>query len=127
VRREGKTWTHPWLTLNAARNRTGRTRCGFVVGKQLGKAHDRNRAKRRTREAVRLAYAGIAPGWDLVFIIRLPVLDVPFAALERAVHDLLRRAGLWAPLEGAHVTPDATPTHTNDHPPVPTPLASDPA
>ena len=55
VRRERKSWAHRLLILNVARNRTGRTRCGFVVGKQIGKAHDRNRAKRRVREAVRLA------------------------------------------------------------------------
>src|ERR671938_511331 len=81
VRRNGKTWAHPWLSLSALRNRTGRTRCGFVVGRQLGKAHDRNRAKRRMREAVRLVYAQIAPGWDLVFIVRPPVLRAPFPEL----------------------------------------------
>src|SRR5919202_6187430 len=105
VRRSGKTWAHPRLSLSAMRNRTGRTRCGFVVGKQIGKAHDRNRAKRRTREAVRLVYAQIAPGWDLVFIIRSSVLRAPFAAVLAAVRELLRRAGLWvAPQVGQELT-----------------------
>ena len=115
------------LTLNAVRNRTGRTRCGFIVGKQLGKAHDRNRAKRRTREAVRLAYSQIAPGWDIVFIVRPRVLEVPFETLERAVQDLLRRAGLWIPPEVTYLAPDATSTRPGNHPPVSAPLASDPS
>jgi ribonuclease P protein component len=95
VRRDGKSWSHPLFILNSARNRAGRTRCGFVVGKQLGKAHDRNRAKRRVREAVRRQYAQLAPGYDLVFVIRAPALSAPFPDLTAAVAELARRAGLW--------------------------------
>lgn len=95
VRRDGTSWSHPLFILNAARNRVGRTRCGFVVGKQVGKAHDRNRAKRRAREAVRRQYESIKPGYDLVFVVRTPATRADFADLERAVADLLRRAGLW--------------------------------
>ncbi len=97
VRREGKSWAHPFFVLNAARNRAGRTRCGFVTGKKLGKAHDRNRAKRRTREAVRLVYDHIAPGYDLVFVLRSAVLDAPFVDLQQAVATTLERAKLWRP------------------------------
>jgi len=80
--------------LNAARNRVGRTRCGFVVGKKLGKAHDRNRIKRRVREAVRLQYAAIAPGYDLVFVVRPAATGVSFSELQQAVTGLLQRAGI---------------------------------
>lgn len=101
VRRDGTSWSHPLFILNAARNRVGRTRCGFVVGKQFGKAHDRNRAKRRAREAVRRHYASIKPGYDLVFVVRTATNKAAFSDLERAVADLLRRAGLWiAPPDG---------------------------
>ncbi len=101
VRRDGKSWSHPLFVMNAARNRVGRTRCGFVVGKQFGKAHDRNRAKRRAREAVRRVYMHIAAGYDLVFVVRTPVLHAPFPDLERAIVELLKRAGLW-------ISPQAT-------------------
>jgi ribonuclease P protein component len=97
VRREGKSWAHPFFVLNAARNRAGRTRCGFVTGKKLGKAHDRNRAKRRVREAVRLAYDQITPGYDLVFVLRTAVLDAPFDELQQALIMTLQRAKLWQP------------------------------
>lgn len=95
VRRDGKSWSHPLFILNSARNRVGRTRCGFVAGKQLGKAHDRNRARRRVREAVRRQYAQLAPGYDLVFVIRAPALTAPFPELMAAIADVARRAGLW--------------------------------
>ncbi len=97
VRRDGISWTHPLLILNAARNRAGHTRCGFIVGKQFGKAHDRNRAKRRVREAVRLLYSNIAPSYDLVFVVRPPAANAPFTELQQAVTELLQRAGLWQP------------------------------
>jgi ribonuclease P protein component len=95
VRREGTSWPHPFFVLNAARNRVGRTRCGVVVGKQLGKAHDRNRAKRRVREAIRLLYDNIVPGYDLVFVVRVPSVEASFAALQAALSELLHRADLW--------------------------------
>ncbi|HET9221433.1 MAG TPA: ribonuclease P protein component [Roseiflexaceae bacterium] len=96
VRRTGRSWSTPLLTLNAATSRRRVSRCGFVVGKRVGKAVDRNRARRRVREAVRLAYERIGSGWDLVFILRSPELaTVEFVQLQTLVEQLLRRAGVW--------------------------------
>ena len=96
VRREGRSWNTSLLLLNSAPSRRRQTRCGFVVAKRLGNAVVRNRAKRRTREAVRLVLAHIASGYDLVFVIRHPsVTTVPFATLQRTIEQLVRQAGLW--------------------------------
>jgi len=96
VRREGRSWGSPLLTLNAAVSRRRVSRCGFVAGKRFGKAVERNRARRRVREAVRLAYDRITPGWDLVFVLRSRELTtIEFAQLQAAVEQLLRRAGVW--------------------------------
>lgn len=96
VRREGRSWDTPLVTLNAATSRRRTSRCGFVVGKRIGGAVERNRAKRRMREAVRLVYDHIAPGWDLVFVIRSPaVTTVAFEQLRGTVEQLLKRAGIW--------------------------------
>lgn len=96
VRREGRSWGASLLLLNSAPSRRKQTRCGFVVAKRLGNAVVRNRAKRRTREAVRLILAHIAPGHDLVFVIRhADVATVPFDRLQATVEQLVRQAGLW--------------------------------
>lgn len=97
ARREGRSFSAPLLTLNVVPGRRRRTRCGFVVGKQLGTAVRRNRAKRRTREAVRLALPNITPGYDIVFVVRSPeLLTAPFATIRQAVEQLLRRARIWS-------------------------------
>jgi ribonuclease P protein component len=96
VRRDGRRWDAGLIALNAAPSRRRVSRCGFTVGKHFGKAVARNRARRRVREAVRLMYDRIAPGWDLVFILRSPTLtDVPFPQIEAAVVQLLQRSGVW--------------------------------
>ena len=96
ARREGKKWDVPLFTLQAVGNRRRTSRCGFVVSKRIGIAVIRNRAKRRLREAVRLVYNQIAPGWDLVLIVRSPlVAEADFAQLSASVIQALQRAGVW--------------------------------
>lgn len=86
----------PLLSLHVAASRRRGLRCGFVVGKHLGGAVERNRAKRRAREAVRLVLASIVRGYDLVFVVRSPdVATVPFLTLQETIVMLLRRAQLW--------------------------------
>jgi ribonuclease P protein component len=97
ARREGRSFTLPLLTLNVVPGRRRRTRCGFVVGKQIGTAVRRNRAKRRVREAVRLVLPRITPGYDIVFVVRSPeLLAASFTTISQAVEQLLRRARIWS-------------------------------
>jgi ribonuclease P protein component len=96
VRRSGRRWDDEHLILNAAPSRRRVSRCGFVVSKRIGTAVVRNRARRRVREAVRLTYDHIAPGWDLVFVIRSPDLaTIEFHRIQASVTRLLQRAGAW--------------------------------
>ena len=96
VRRAGRSWEHHLFVLRITPNRRHITRCGFVVGKRLGSAVVRNRAKRRVREAIRLMYQHIKPGWDVVFVIRSPATaTVAFVTIQDAVEDLLQQAGIW--------------------------------
>lgn len=55
---------------------------GYTATKKVGGAVERNRAKRRLREAARrlLAQYGL-PGWDYVFIAREATLDTGWARL----------------------------------------------
>jgi ribonuclease P protein component len=67
-------------------------RVGFTVGKVLGGAVERNRIKRRMREAVRLSPAAWDGPIDVVFNPRKSVLGLPFAELQNEVTRGLRLA-----------------------------------
>jgi len=109
VRREGRLFSSALLNLSVVTGRRHRVRCGFVVTKQFGGAVERNRAKRRVREAVRLLLPSISPGYDVVIIIRsTEVLTVPFLELSHVVEQLLRRSGVWRQLEPDRLSPPNT-------------------
>ncbi len=75
-------------------------RFGFTLTKKVGNAVVRNRARRRLREAVRLAPPDLParPGHDYVIVGRIEAVRLPFEALGRelarglgAVHERGRR------------------------------------
>jgi ribonuclease P protein component len=67
-------------------------RVGLTVGKVLGGSVERNRIKRRMREAVRLSPAAWEGPIDIIFNPRKSVLDLPFTALVNEVARGLRLA-----------------------------------
>jgi ribonuclease P protein component len=67
-------------------------RIGLTVGKVLGEAVERNRIKRRMREAVRLSWSACEGPVDVVFNPRKSVLALPFAELAEEVAGALRLA-----------------------------------
>src|SRR5512136_1641290 len=94
TRREGKAWTDHLMVLCALPNDLTYSRFGFAASKRIGKAVDRNRARRRMREAVRLCRGTLAEGWDMVFVARPPIVHAPYAEIVRAIQKLLSQAKL---------------------------------
>ncbi len=92
VFRKGRAWNNGLLVLRTLPNHLDHNRHGFVTSKRLGGAVVRNRVRRRLREAVRTL--SLRPGWDLVFSAKVAAVGAPFQELNRAVVDLLGRAGI---------------------------------
>lgn len=95
LRASGRAWRHPFVVLSVAPNALSHNRYGFITGKRLGNAVQRNRIRRLLREAVRQAHPALRGGHDMVFIARDAIAGQPFAAVQEAVMTCLRRAGLW--------------------------------
>ena len=70
----------------------GRPRVGLTAGKVLGKAHERNRIKRRMREALRRHVELLPQGCDLILHPRRVVLTLEFAKLEAEIVRILQQA-----------------------------------
>ena len=84
----------PYLVLYARKNRTECNRVGITVSKKLGKAHIRNRIRRRLREVYRINEEKFLPGWDIVIVARSRALDAPFDKLTRSYLSLAKKAGI---------------------------------
>ena len=80
------------------RHDTGEPRIGFTVTKKAGSAVERNRIRRRLREASKnvMSAAG-KPGFDYVLVARREALAAPFAGmideLQRAMKKIHAKAG----------------------------------
>jgi ribonuclease P protein component len=71
-------------------------RVGLTAGKVLGKANERNRIKRRMREALR-RYVDLLPqGFDLILHPRRIVLTLEFGKLEAEIVRILHQARVEA-------------------------------
>lgn len=91
--RKGTVISGPLLVLRHQPNDTGGVRWGFAVGKRLAKhAVDRNRTKRRLREAAR--QVPVQPGYDIIVTARARTLTADFPSLIAAIDKGISRAGL---------------------------------
>ncbi len=94
VKREGRRFQTPFFNLLTCPSRMPGTRIGIVVGKRLGGAVTRNRAKRRFRELARCVRPQLVAGRDLVVFPRREALLASYHLLRESWRAALRHEGV---------------------------------
>lgn len=95
VFRFGKSSANRQFVVYVLRNpKTEHFRVGISASKKLGSAVVRNRLRRVVKEIMRHHVGEIAPHHDLVIILRKPVAEMDFHAIEKSLLHVLRRASL---------------------------------
>ncbi|MDR1538207.1 MAG: ribonuclease P protein component [Clostridiales bacterium] len=105
----GKSCANSELVLYALANDTNENRLGISVSKKVGKSVVRSRVTRLIRESYRLSEERVAAGNDLVFIARKSAKGAPFAAVQRAMVNLLKKQGLLKRAEQKTLSADKAP------------------
>lgn len=71
-----------------------KTHIGFVTGKKVGGAVQRNRARRLMKEVYRLNQHQIREGYHIVIVGRGPLKDATYERAEKEILYLLRKSKL---------------------------------
>ena len=92
VYNNGHSLADKMLVLRTLPNGLELSRYGFTVSRRVGSAVVRNRIKRLLREVLR--QIPLQPGWDMVFIARIPAATADYNEFGKSVGGLLSRAGI---------------------------------
>lgn len=83
----------PFVVVYAFKNRSATTRLGITAGKKIGKAVERNRAKRVITAAYRQCLPQIVSGYDFVIVARARILTAKSTAVAASLLKLFKAAG----------------------------------
>ena len=93
--KKGSCFIGPLVVLYVKKNRYQNKRLGVTVGKKIGKAVVRNRAKRIIRESYRINEHSVKNGYDIVIVARNRINGKKMQEVEKNLIFLLKKAGLY--------------------------------
>ncbi len=92
--KKGRSLVSPYVVVYALKNRHNDIRLGITVGKKIGNAVSRNRAKRVITAAFRQIFPHIPSGYDYIVVARTRILTVKSTVVAESILKLLRSADL---------------------------------
>ena len=109
VYRRGKSVANELLVMYILKNKRNKdkemnpyNRIGVSISKKVGNSVVRSRSKRLISESFRLNYDYIFKGYDFIFIARNPIVDKNYFDVEKAMINLIKKAGLYINEETAN-------------------------
>lgn len=102
IYRRGKSFANDLLVMYILKNKKNRdkylnfyNKLGVSVSKKVGNSVVRSRSKRLISESFRLNDEFITKGYDFIFIARNPIDGKNYADVEKAMKNLIKKAGLY--------------------------------
>lgn len=93
--KKGKSKVTPLFVVYTAKGRKGKLRLGITVGKKIGGAVQRNRAKRLITAAFRSLTPNLTQGYDVVIVARVRVLAFKSTQIAELLKKQFTEIGLW--------------------------------
>ncbi len=91
---KGKSYVAPNLVMYTMKNRVGFTRVGITTSKKIGKAVQRNRARRVIREAYRQINSNTNRNLDIVFVARGRTTKAKMQEVMKEMKYSMKKAGI---------------------------------
>lgn len=102
VYRRGKSFANNLLVLYVLKNKNNKdekgnlyNKVGISVSKKVGNSPVRSRSKRLIYENYRFKEEDLNKGYNFVFVARTKIKDKSFNEVEKAMDNLLKKAGLY--------------------------------
>jgi ribonuclease P protein component len=94
LRQEGITTQNRYVLMSRMPNGRTHNRYGLVTSGRVGGAVVRNRTRRLLREIIRVLNPQLRSGFDVVLVVRQPLVQQPFDSVTRIVTEMFRQASL---------------------------------
>lgn len=94
VYRKGRSVSDSYMVLIYVPTKTPHLKVGFSVSKKLGNSVQRNKIKRRMKEAFFSVFDTVSPNCLLIFVPREKAKNIDYQAILYSVKKLLGKAGL---------------------------------
>jgi len=91
---KGKSVVTPHLVVYVRKTRKPCNRIGITVSTKLGKAHVRNRVRRRLREIYRLNEEAFIQGLEMVTVARVKAVKASYRQLEHSFMSACGKLGV---------------------------------